>query len=683
MDTAPDPQAPPIAPAPRPHREWQIPLLASLGLVGLIVLAYWPSLRGGFVWDDLVLVTKNPLATGELNLVSVWGRTDFPLSTVVTWWQWLLFKDAAPGYRIVNLALHGLSALLFGRLLKQIKIPNAWWGAAIFALHPMAVASVAWISELKNTLSLPFFLLSAMAFVSYRERHRSDRSPDGAHGVTRPTTLPGRRLFAMLPPGWLYAGSLVAFLFALLAKTSTVMLPALLLLLVWWQDGKLTWREALRLAPHFALALLFSGLTIYFQTQHAIRGQQVQTENLFERIADAGSAVWFYLGKALAPVHLCAIYPGWKELFPGALRFGPLLLLVGGLIAAWMFRKTWGRPVLVAMVSFTLALFPVLGLFDMYFMIFARVSDHFAYVALLVVGGAGAAALALIPYRSGRHALAGLALTGLLLLTWQRAKVYATDESLWRDTVQKNPRAWNAHNNLACNFAERGELDLAMKHFAVSLELNPKNAQAHRNLGKALLIRGKFTEAEPHFRAALELMPKDTETLTTYAAGLAQAQRFAEGSELLRRANAIKPAVEIKRQWVPFLIASGDSETAIKELRAIVAAEPKSYGDLNNLAWILATSPDGALRNGAEAVRLSEQACKLTDYRQPVLLGTLAAAYAEAGDFTSAIAVTRSVIDQATAAGNEAIANQNRQMLRLYQAQRPFHMPAQKSGNSR
>lgn len=287
------------------------------------------------------------------------------------------------------------------------------------------------------------------------------------------------------------------------------------------------------------------------------------------------------------------------------------------------------------------------------------------------------------PMAKGQLVIGIIVLAGLTFLTRQRAHVYATDEALWRDTVQKNPRAWNAHNNLACNFAERGELDLAMKHFAVSLELNPKNAQAHRNLGKALLIRGKFTEAEPHFRVALELLPEDTETLTTYAAGLAQAQRFAEGSELLRRANAIKPSVEIKRQWVPFLIASGDSETAIKELRAIVAAEPKSYADLNNLAWILATSPDGKFRNGAEAVRLSEQACKLTDYRQPVLLGTLAAAYAEAGDFTNAIAVTRSVIDQATAAGNEAMANQNRQLLRLYQAQRPFHLPAQKSGARR
>lgn len=280
----------------------------------------------------------------------------------------------------------------------------------------------------------------------------------------------------------------------------------------------------------------------------------------------------------------------------------------------------------------------------------------------------------------GQLVIGALLLAGLTFLTWQRAHVYASDEALWRDTVQKNPRAWNAHNNLACNLAERGELDQAMKHFARSLELNPKNAQAQLNLGRAWLIRGQFAAAEPHFRAALELSPTDTETMTTYAAGLAQVRRFAEGAELLQRADRLKPAVETKQQLVPFLMATGDYPAAIRTLEKILADQPKSYGDLNNLAWLLATAPDGKFRDGPEAVRLGEQACKLTDYRQPVLLGTLAAAYAEAGDFTNAVAVTRNVIELATAAGNEGLANQHRQLLRLYQSQRPFHLPAQHNG---
>lgn len=660
MHTAPDSPAPDSTAAPQAAgRNW-LRLTRPVALLLLAVIAYWPSLRGGFVWDDLILVTKNPLATGKMTLASVWWCTDFSLSTVVTWLEWLRFKDSAAGYRIVNLLLHGASTLLFGQLLGQIKIANAWWGAAIFALHPIAVASVAWVSELKNTLSLPFFLLSAITFIAYRQQTAA---------------APERRATA------LYVASLVTFLLALLAKTSTVMLPALLLALAWWQEQRITRRALLSLMPHFALALVFGCLTIYFQTHQAIRGQQVQTENLYERIADTGIAVWFYLGKVLLPLNLCAVYPSWADRFPGVLRIVPLLALVSGLFACWKFRHTWGRPTLLAGGCFILTLLPVLGLLDMYFMIFARVSDHFAYLALLVVGASAAAALAWIKPVVVRNSVAGGVLAGLLALTWQRAHVYATDEALWRDTVQKNPRAWNAHNNLACNFAERGELDLAMKHFALSLELNPKNAQAQRNLGKALLIRERFSAAEPHFRAALELMPEDTETMTTYASGLAQAQRFTEGAELLRRADAVKPSVETKRQLVPFLITLADYEAATTTLRAILVEQPKSYGDLNNLAWLLATCPDGKFRNGPEAVRLSEQACKLTDYRQPVLLGTLAAAHAEAGDFTNAITVTKSALELTTAAGNEQLTAFHRQMLRLYQSGRPFHLPAQPKNN--
>lgn len=661
MHTTPD--STPPRPAESQHRfgaEWRAGLLPALGLLALVGLAYWPSLRGGFVWDDLILVKKNPLATGEFNLGSVWGRTDFPLSTITTWLEWLMFRDSAPGYRVVNLLLHGVSTLLFWRLLRQIKIENAWLGAAIFALHPLAVASVAWVSELKNTLSLPFFLVSAITFIAYRQQISSA----SGHRATG-----------------LYAASLIAFLLALLAKTSTVMLPALLLALGWWQEQRITNRSWRALLPHFALALLFGCLTIYFQTHQAIRGQQVQTENLYERIADAGIAVWFYLGKALWPLNLCAIYPGWADRFPGVLRILPLLLLTGALIAGWIFRKTWVRPALLALGCFILTLLPVLGVLDMYFMIFARVSDHFAYLALLIIGASTAAALTWIKSVVLRNSIAGVILAGLLALTWQRAHVYATDEVLWRDTVQKNPRAWNAHNNLACNFAERGELDLAMKHFALSLELNPKNAQAQRNLGKALLIRERFSEAEPHFRAALELMPEDTETMTTYASGLAQTGRFTEGAELLRRADTLKPSLETKRQLVPFLITLADYDAATKTLRAILEEQPKSYGDLNNLAWLLATSPEAKFRNGPEAVRLSEQACKLTDYRQPVLLGTLAAAHAESGEFANAITITKSALELTTAAGNEQLTTFHRQMLRLYQSGRPFHLPAQPKNN--
>jgi len=684
------PHNPPEGNGASARQRWESPITAGLALVGLAVIGYWPSLRGGFVWDDLVLVTKNLLVTGELNLGSVWGRTDFSLSVVGNWLEWLVFKDSAPGYRIVNLLLHCLSAGLLWKLLARLKIPGAWLGAALFAVHPVATASVAWISELKNTLSLPFFLLSALAFLRFRDRSEAKRkaaTPAIAPGhssdetqIARDSEPPdgGAASPEIGATGWFYAASLIAFVLALLAKTSTVMLPMVLLLLGWWQDRKITQRICIQLAPHFGLALIFGGLTIWRQTHQAIRGVQVQTGPGLERLADAGTAVWFYLGKALAPVNLCAIYPGWEDTIPKALKFVPLLLLGVGFGLSWWYRRTWGRAVLLALGCFTVALFPVLGFFDMYFMIFARVSDHLAYLPLMAITAFVGAAVMRVPPQRGRMGLAALLLAGALALTWQRAAVYATDEALWRDTVQKNPRAGTAHNNLACNFAERGDLDRAMKHFAISLELNPANAEAQRNLGRALMIRGRFPEAEPHFRAALKLRPTDAETLTVYAEGLAQAQRLSEAIELLRQAIGSKPTVAIRRQLVPLLLATDDYAAAIGELREILALQPESFEDYNNLAWILATGPDGKLRDGAEAVRLAQRACQLSRGKVAMPVGTLAAAYAEAGDFTNAVQTAQTAIELATAAGNESFATMNRQLLKLYEAKRAFHTPARK-----
>lgn len=666
-------QTAPDTPPPEARVRFKNQFAAGAALVALAVVAYGPSLRGGFVWDDLVLVAKNPLVTGEASVMNIWGQADFALSTVVTWCEWLAFKEGATGYRIVNLLLHCGSGLLAWRLMRRLEIRQAWLGAALFTLHPMATASVAWISELKNTLSMPFFLLSALWYWKAMARETGSSS-SGVNLEMAGETDREPRESGM--GWWSYAGSLVAFLVALLAKTSTVVSPAVLLVLRGWKDQRLTRRTILSLLPHFALAAGFGGLTIYFQTHQAIRDQVVQTENLYERIADAGIAIWFYLGKALLPINLCAIYPSWDEHFSGGLRIIPLQALVGAGIISWRYRRTWGGPVLVALSCFIVLLAPVLGVLDMYFLIFARVSDHFAYLALLVVGASGSAALAKIKPTFWRNSLAGVVLAGLLALTWQRAHIYATDEALWRDTVQKNPRAWNAHNNLACNLAERGELDQAMDHFACSLQLNPRNAPAQRNYGKALTLRGRFPEAEPHFRAALDLRPDDVETLTVYGESLAQAQREAEAIQILERARELRPSRALRRQLGGLQLAAGNYRQAVAELEAILQTAPQDPEDMNNLAWLLATTPEAAIRNGAAAVALAQRACELTQQQEARPLGTLAAAYAETGDFTNAVRTAQLAIERAQAAGDESFAKMNRQLLRLYQSQRAFHLPA-------
>lgn len=181
-------------------------LVGAAALVLLAFLVYLPSLRGGFIWDDLLLVNENPLIKGEFTLRTIWFRTDFPLSNMALWLEWLAFGKNATGYRIVNAILHAASCVLLWRLLERLKIPGGWLAAAMFAVHPVAVASVAWISEIKNTLSLPFYLLSVWFYLGAEE------------GFAANQTRPAR---------WKYFFSLIAFVLALFTKTSTVMLPVI------------------------------------------------------------------------------------------------------------------------------------------------------------------------------------------------------------------------------------------------------------------------------------------------------------------------------------------------------------------------------------------------------------------------------------------------------------------------
>lgn len=641
-------------PVPKQARNWKRLIAGGSSLILLTLTAYWPSLHGGFVWDDQVLVLKNPLATGDLNLLSVWFAGDFPLTTVVTWIEWLVFGNNPTGYRLTNAGLHCLSAFLAWRFFARLAIPQAWLAAALFAVHPIAVASVAWISELKNVLSLPFFLLSGWAFLAFEEECDTG-NPARA-----------RRYYGL---------SLVAFLLALLAKTSTVVLPMALAAGIWWRRRTIAAREWRRLAPYFCLALAFGCMTVWFQSHQAIRGTIVQTEPAICRLALAGQALWFYLGKALFPENLCMIYPLWKLGTFKAVSLLPLIGWLGILSLAWYFRRGLGRSVFFSLICFTAALLPVLGLLDMYFMIFSRVSDHLAYLALLAITPLVAAGTNLIASKPAFRAC-GVVLLGLLTFqTWERARLFASDEALWRDTVAKNPSAWSAQNNLACNLAERGQIEAAIEHFQKSLELYPHNQPAHLNLAKALAAKKRFVEAEPHFQEAFKLKPDDLETLTAYADCLAANRHPAEAIAMLRRAIQIKPDEQLRLKLAPLLAETGNHAAAAEEMQHILASNSESVEALNNLAWLRATCPDPRVRDGESAVRLAKDACRLAKHPEPVTFATLAAAYAEIGDFTNAVRTAQTAIEMAMAHGNEQFAEINRQLQRLYLSGHPFRTP--------
>ena len=633
----------------------------------LIVLltfgVYWPALRGGFVWDDLLMVQKNPLVTGEGRWHSIWFQADFPLTTIALWLQHLLWGENSAGYHVVNVMLHALNALLVWRVLAELKVRGAWLAGMIFAVHPVGAASAAWISELKNTLSLAFFLLSLVWYLR-SENVASDgwRVTGKSHGVTS-------RYY------WL---SLSAFLLALLSKTSTVMLPVVLLACAWWQRGRVTRGDVWRALPFFALSLCFGLATVWIQKHQIIAGETVQTENFLGRLAGAGMALWFYLGKALLPLPLSIVYRRWQIDAASIVSWLPLLLWVLGLAVGWRFRQGRGRHALFALGCFTVTLFPVMGFFDMYYMAFSRVSDHFQYLPLICVAALVAAVLhAGLPEKILPWAAASLVL-GLSLLTFERARVFATDENLWTDTLAKNPAAWNAHNNLGCIRAEQGRWDEALGHFETSLKFNPRNVKAVVNLGKTRAARGNFAEAETHFQAALKMKSNDPEVHTHYGLMLARMGRNDEAATHLGEAIRLRPEIGTRLTLAGVYRSAGKAREAIEQCREVLRTKSDQLEALSNLAWLLATTADDKLRDGKEAVRCAERACTLTDYKDAQKVGVLAAAYAEAGQFDQATATARKAVELARAAGNFQFTAMNEKMLQLYAAGRPYHEPPPK-----
>jgi len=728
MSSAPEPAGVPEAQAER-REDWRL-LAGGVAALALAVLAvYWRALRGEFLWDDLLVVHRNPLVTGELGLGSIWFRTDFPLTNVAFWLEWLAWGDHTVGYHVVNLLLHATSAVLLWRVLRRLRIPAGWLAAMIFAVHPVCVASVAWIAELKNTLALTFYLLSILWYLRSDQQSKvqslkskvgsqESASSDTQHATRNTTEVPAPRP-SPLAPRLLYWLSLLTFVLALLSKTSTVMLPVVLLGCAWWQRGRVGRLDWLRTSPFFALALAFGLMSVWFQAHGAMAGVAVQSEKFWGRLAGAGMALWFYLGKALLPLNLNMIYPRWKIEAAAPGSYLPLLLWCGVLAMGWGFRRSWARHVLFGLGCFTVTLFPVLGFFDMYFLALSRVSDHFAYLPLTAlvalvaagldwaltrifqapvapdgsrrelrcgenaptaVGGYGPSAN---PVPWGMPRMRGMVLglaggglvAGLAVLAAQRAQVFVSAEALWRDTLAKNPAAWCAHANLGWILAEQQKYDEARAHLVAALALKPDNAQAHSNLGRLLSLQGKFAEAEGQFQAAVRIKPKDAEIRRSYASALAEQGRKEEAVKQLKELLQLKPDTEARAQLATLLHRSGRFREAVAEYRQVLAAKPDQLEALNNLAWLLASCSDNAVREGMEAVRVAEQGCRLTEYKQAQMVGALGAAYAEAGRFTEAVAAAQKAIELARAGGDAQFAAVNEQLLSLYRTGRAYHQP--------
>jgi protein O-mannosyl-transferase len=805
-------------------------LAAGLLILGLTVAAYLPVLRCGFIWDDNDYVTENQTLHDLHGLYRIWFEPGavpqyYPLVHTTFWLEYHAWGLNPLGYHLVNVLLHALAAVLLGATLRRLRVPGAWLAAALFALHPVEVESVAWITERKNVLSGVFYFSAALAYLRFLELREA---PPAAGG-------PVRRQWR-----W-YSAALVLFLLALWSKTVACSLPAALLLVRWWQKGRLCRKDFLLLTPFFALGVGLSFLTIQLELHHVGAQGAAWSLTPLQRCLIAGRALWFYAGKLVYPVQLTFIYPRWQIselswwqwLFPAA--------ALGLVVALWQARRRLGRGPLVAVLFFGGTLLPALGFVNVYPMRYSFVADHFQYLAgvgLMVLAAAGAARL------PGKIPQALLALPLLLgVLTWQQTRMYQDLETLWKTTVARNPQAFLAHNNLAVilrargqldeaidhlqrclavepGFAEahnnlgnalrqRGEVDAAIPHFKTALQLEPNNAPAYANLGSALLEKGQASEAIPELRKALQLDPGNVDLLNSLGYALLKAGQGTEAVAFFQQAIALRPgfvdaynnlgnllaqlgqldeaiatyrkalaihpdhaqaeanlarallqehqldeaiahfqkaaqlcpgsaeaenelagallqagrldeakahlqqviqvhpgfaeaynnlaltllragqvdeaiakfqqALALQPNNVPahshlgqVLLKTGRLREAVAHYQAGLALEPNNAFLLNNLAWVLATSPEASLRNGPRAVELAQRADQLAASRNPSILGTLAAAYAEAGRFPDAVASAQRVLQLASSQTNNPALPLLKARLELYQAGRPF-----------
>jgi tetratricopeptide (TPR) repeat protein len=553
-------------------------LLAGL-LVAATLAAYWPALDAGFVWDDDDYVVENTALRSADGLARIWLDFEatpqyYPMVHSTFWVEYQLWQLNPAGYHLVNVLLHALAALLVWRVLAQLGVPGSWLAAAIFALHPVHVETVAWITERKNVLSAVFYLAALLAYLRAA----------GVGGST-PDERASKRSYAL---------SLIAFAGALLSKTVTGSLPAVILLLLWWQKGGISRRDVLLVLPFLLLSAAFGVLTIQLETQHVGAVGWEWDLTFVERGLIAGRALWFYAGKLLWPNPLIFSYPRWQVdaaswqafLYPVA-----TLALVATLFLA---RGRIGRGPVTAVLVFAGTLFPALGFFDVYPMRYSFVADHFQYLASL---GLIAGFAALVVRFAGRvpagsampsRVVVLLLLATLAALTWNQARVYRDLETLWRDTLAKNPESWLAHDNLGVLLQQRGRLEEAIGHFRAAIRIEPDHHEGYNNLGSALRERGEPDAALAQLRRSLEVEPDYFPAHNNL--GLTQHDRgvYDEAVRSFEYALRLDPSSAAAHTNLGVtLAAQGRLEEAARHHRAALQADPALAGAHTNLAAVL------------------------------------------------------------------------------------------------
>jgi protein O-mannosyl-transferase len=623
--------------------------LPALFLVVITLIAYGPVWHAGFIWDDDIYLTDSPAIKSADGLYRFWFTTStqdyFPMSSSMLWLEWRLWANNPLGYHLVNVLLHAFSAVLLRRVLQRLKIPGALLAAAIFALHPVNVESVAWISERKNTLSMFFYVGTLLFWLKFQESGR------------------GR---------W-YGLALAGFALALFSKSAVAPLPVVLLGLAWWRRGRVGWKDVRQVVPFFVMAAALSWVTVWYHYHRALGYEVIRTDNFWSRLAGAGWAVWFYLYKAVLPLNLASVYPRWQIDARNVVSYIPLVLLAAAFVLCWRHGRGWGKALFFGLAYFVVMLLPLLGFISTDFMRVSLAADRWQYFAII-----GPIVLAAAIIRR-KPVLAVALLLALGALTWKQCGIYGNAEIFWQATLRQDPNSWMAQCNLGNFFLQEGRVDEAITHFQQALQINPDLAEARYNLGNAFLQKGRVDEAITEYQNALQMNPGDAHARYNLGNAFLQKGRVDEAIAQYQEALQINPDnAKAHNNLGNILLQKGNMSQAIAHFQKALQLEPAKPSTQNNLAWLLATCPQASLRNGNKAVELARQANELTGGENPVILHTLAAAFAEAGRFPEAVETAQRALQLAGAQSNTNLAGHLQLEMKLYQAGNPFHSPEQR-----
>lgn len=630
---------------PRPVRRWRNwrawpwrKILPGLLLVGMTLLVYAPVMWNIYIWDDDAYITRNLTLRSLDGLRAMWFRPlslpqYYPLVHTTFWLEYHAWGLHPVGYHVDNVLLHAIGALLVWRVMARLRLPWPWLIAALFAVHPVSVESVAWATERKNVLSMALALASMLCYLRVEPPSASE-----------PTTSPNKR-------GGFYALALLFFIGALLSKTVVATLPAVLLVIYWWQRGRLSLHVVIPLIPMLLLGACLGGYTAWLERYHVGAEGSEWAFTPLERLLIAGRAVWFYAGKLLWPHPIIFFYRRWEieetalwqYLYPAA-----VCLTVGAL---WLARKRLGRGPLAAVLIYCGVLMPALGFLNVFPFRFSFVADHFQHHAMLAIVALEVATMAMIwqrlegtaqsiapdgemasgwrpltLQRIGVGAVAALLLS-LSIISFRQTMAYYDHVSLYSDVIAKNPKCWVAYSNLGVELSARGEKDVALELFRKSLAIDPKKARVNSNYGQALITVGRRDgyfpgqlqealehfeyalsvdpdladahagmaeillemnnkeDAKKHMRDALRLQPRYTQVLLASALMMIKDEEWREAEEVFHRLIEIKPSVPEAYHGVGLsLLNQNRPRDAIVYFQKSLLLDPDSFEAHYNMA---------------------------------------------------------------------------------------------------